>query len=213
MNSKTPMKQQKMTSQWLKPEAISPIHYELELAQNNSQFPMFAPKEPYLWILKNKGKGLLFRSLDRFAPVFPVIAYQKSAALWVSPPPSGAGNVVGIIMGRDKTNALRVVGSNYLTEPESRTSHLPTSNDFFDQYDQGDRLTRERLLQDTICASIGAEHVWENDYWLRTCQAFNTMPIYLVALTHKRSLLGIAPAQLDGIRPFDLSREYMGEVK
>lgn len=200
-------------SPWLKPNASSLIHYELELAKENLPFPPFIPHDAFSWILKNKGEGLLLRSLDRVVPLFPVIAYQRSIALWMSPPPSGAGSVVGIIMGKDKTNTLRCVGSNYLNEPRLGGSGLPTAIDFFDQYDNGDRLARERLIYSTIRASITPEHAADKDFWTRACEAFNTMLVYLVALTNEGSLLGIGPAQVDGIRPADFSVEFMGEIK
>jgi len=200
-------------SPWLQKDASSLIHYEAELANKNSSLPAFIPHELFVWILKNKGQEHLFRSLDRLAPLFPVIAYHGHVALWTSPPPSGQGNVVGIIMGRDKTNTLRFVGSNYLTEPERSSHRSPTANEFFEEYDRGGRLARERLVYDTICASISTTHVGEQDFWSRVCRAFMTMPVYLVALTNEKNLLGIGPAAVEGVKPADFSYELLGEIK
>jgi hypothetical protein len=45
------------------------------------------------------------------------------------------------------------------------------------------------------------------------CEHFHTMAIYITALTDKGSLFHAGKAVVEGVRPADLSYEFIGEIK
>lgn len=175
--------------------------------------PYFKPIELYYWIHQHKGEALFLRGLSRLAPMFPVLAYHGQVAVWISPPPSGLGNAIYLVMGHDKDQQLRLVGGNYFSEPTRQSGPTLSGAAFFTQYDQADERDRLQLLRDTVEASIQPDDISLLLSISRECEHFHTMPIYITVLTNTGSMFHAAKAVVEGVKPADFSYEFFGEIK
>jgi hypothetical protein len=173
----------------------------------------FTPIEPYQWIYQNNGENLFFKGLARLAPMFELHAYHGQVAVWISPPPSGLGNAIYLVMGHDKDQQLRMVGGNYFTEPKPQEGSATSGSEFFAQYDQADQRGQLQLVKDTVEASIQSEYAGLLLNIQRECEHFHTMAIYVTVLTDPGSMFHAAKAVIEGVKPADFSYEFFGEIK
>ena len=199
-------------SPWLDKLKPNLFQYELRIAKENSPFPGFRPEPIYRWIHLNGAGSIFFRALARYAPMFPVLAYHGQVASWISPPPSGLGNVIFIVIGHDHLGKLRLIGGNYFSFPRPKHGEVPNSSDFFTQYDEADRYVRQHLVTEVIEKSAADDHELLRSV-LSECEHFHTMPICIVALTKRGPLFHAAKAVIEGVKPADFSYEYFGEIK
>lgn len=200
-------------SPWLDPAKNNLFQYEFQLARENLPFRQFKPMEIYRWIWRQGGEGLLFRGLARLAPMFPLMAYHGEVAVWTSPPPSGLGNAIYLVMGHDKNGLLRLVGGNYFTEPARQSGSPMASEAFFAHFDLASQHDQFQLVKDTVQASIQSH---DEDFLLdirRECEHFHTMAIYITVLTDRGSMFHAGKAVIEGMRPANFSYELFGEVK
>jgi hypothetical protein len=200
------------SSPWLDKSKPNLFQYEFQIAKENSSFPGYRPEPLYRWIYCNGGIKLFFRALARYAPMFPVYAYGGQVVSWISPPPSGLGNVIFIVIGHDQLGELRLVGGNYFSFPRPYSGEVPNSGDFFGHYDEAGCYARQRLVTEVIEKS--AAH--NNELLSRVfgeCEHFHTMPICIVALTKRGPLFHTAKAVIEGVKAADFSHEYFGEIK
>lgn len=200
-------------SPWLDPAKNNLFKYEFQLAQENLPGAYFTPLEPYRWIHEHQGEPLFFEGLARYAPMFPVFAYNGQIASWISPPPSGFGNAICMVMGHDKTGMLRLVGGNYFTEPSRQVGEPLMDTDFFAQYDMSDDRGKQSLVLETVSKSISPENKSLLHDIRRECEHFHTMAIYITVLTSEGCLFHAAKAVIEGVKPADFSYEYFGEIK
>ncbi len=200
-------------SPWL--DASKPNIYleEFKHAKYEEPNAYFKPIEPFRWIFQNKGEDLFLRGLARLAPMFPVIAYKGGVAGWLSPPPSGFGNAIYIVMGHDASGVMRLAGGNYFTEPNGRSGSLLNSSEFFEQFENGDSRKRFQLLKDSIEMSICADDEALMHSVRRECEHFHTMPVYVSVLTESGSIFHACKAVIEGEKPADFSYEFIGEIK
>ena len=198
-------------SPWLDKSKPNLFQYEFRIAKENSSFPGFRPEPLYRWIHCNGGIKLFFRALARYAPMFPVFAYHGHIASWISPPPSGLGNVIFIVMGHDQLGKLRLVGGNYFSFPRPCSGEVPNSTDFFSKFDEAERYVRQHLIAEVIEKSTADYHELLRSV-LSECEHFHTMPICIVALTQRGPLFHAAKAVIEGVKPADFSFEYFGEI-
>jgi len=175
--------------------------------------PRYQPIDVYRWIDQHDGESLLYRGFDTYAPLFPVIAYNGQVALWISPPPSGYGNAILIVVGHDATGTLRLVGGNDFPEPADKGGTPLSGAMFFDRYDKADDRGKECLVFDTVSQSISPDCKSLLFNIRRECEHFHTMPIYITVLTDTGSMFHAAKAVVMGVTPADFSYEYFGEVK
>jgi hypothetical protein len=173
----------------------------------------FKPIELYCWIHQHKGEELFFKGLTRLAPMFPVVAYHGQVAVWISPPPSGLGNAIYLVMGHDRNGQLRLVGGNHFTEPARQSGSPVSSEAFFALYDQASQHDQSQLIEDTVQASIQPHDKGLLLDIRRECEHFHTMAIYITVLTDSGSLFHAGKAVIEGVRPADFSYEYLGEIK
>ena len=200
-------------SPWLDSTYNNLYRRELVLAQENLGLPGFKPTPLYAWIHDNAASEAFFNGLVKLAPLFPVVGYNGVVSSWVSPPPSGQGNVVVIVMGKDSNNIVRVVGSNRFCLPRNPVRHLLSAPDFFAKYDNSNGDEQQSLIRDVIgsgLATFDSDIVRELQ---RYCKLFNTMPIYIYILDSEAPLFGCGPAVAEGFRQADFAYEFSGEIK
>jgi hypothetical protein len=199
-------------SPWLDKSKFNLFAYEFQLAQEESPSANYKPIEPYRWINKQNGRELFFRGLARLAPMFPSKAYQGQISLWTSPPPSGLGNVIYIVIGHDSKGELRLVGGNYFIEPSTQSVNCAAPINFFSQYDNVNKCAKERLVRETVERSISPSDTKLLLDIRCQCEHFHTMGIYITVLTASGALFHAAKAVIEGDRPADFSYEYFGEI-
>ena len=200
-------------SPWLDSTYNNLYRRELVLAQENLGLPGFKPTPLYAWIHDNAASEAFFNGLAKLAPLFPVVGYNRVVSSWVSPPPSGQGNVVMVVLGKDSNNIVRVVGSNRLNLPRNPVSHLHSAPDFFAKYDNSSEYEQQNLVRGAIgsgLATFDSDIVRELQ---RYCKLFNTMPIFIVILDGESPLFGCGPAVVEGFRQADFTYEFSGEIK
>lgn len=200
-------------SPWLDNTKPNLFRDEFQLARENLSGEYFTPIEPYRWIFQNMGEGLFFQGLARWAPMFPLVAYHGQVAVWTSPPPSGLGNAIYLVMGHDSAGRLRLVGGNCFTEPKQQSGSTVAGAGFFAQYDQADLRGQRQLVKDTVEISIKAEYAGLLLNIRRGCEHFHTMAIYITVLTEQGSMFHAAKAVIEGVKPADFSYESFGEIK
>jgi len=200
------------SSPWLDLKKPNLFRDEFRLAEQNQPGAYFTPLEPYRWIYQHNGEDLFFRGLAKLAPMFPVRAYHGQVAVWTSPPPSGAGNAIYIVMGHDSKGQLRLVGGNYFSEPSPRSEASTAPIDFFGQYDKANQYEKEWLVRETVEKSISSS---DRELLLDIrcqCEHFHTMGIYITVFTADGVLFHAAKAVINGDHPADFSYEHFGEI-
>ena len=210
----------KSQSPWLDPSKSNMFRDEFQLIENiklqpeiQNENPYFEPLEIFKWIYKNNCVDKLFEILAALAPMFPVVAYKGKAASWISPPPSGSGNVVWIVIGRDKSRRLRVCGTNRCFKPWITSDTELSAIKFFEQYDltTTDR-EKEELLSKVFSISYGQIDKELIRCVTRRCDIYNTMPIFITVLASKGSISQVTEAVIQGDYPADFSYEFTGEI-
>jgi hypothetical protein len=200
-------------SPWLDQTKPNLFRDEFQLARENIPGEYFTPIEPYRWIFQNNGENLFFKGLARLAPMFPVMAYHGQVAAWTSPPPSGLGNAIYLVLGHDNIGRLRLVGGNYFAEPKQQSGSTVSGAAFFAKYDQADQRGQRQLVKDTVEASIQPEYASLLLDIQRECEHFHTMAIYITVLTDPGSMFHAGKAVIEGVKPADFSYEFFGEIK
>jgi hypothetical protein len=200
-------------SPWLDDTKPNLFAYEFQLAKENLPHAEYKPIAIYDWIHRHGGERLFFKGLARWAPIFPVIAYHDQVAVWTSPPPSGFGNAIFMVMGHDSAGQLRLVGGNYFTEPSRKAGSPARGPKFFAQYDSADDHLKQQLVRDAVSLSISPKDKRLLYHVRQECEHFHTMAIYITVLTNKGSLFHAAKAVIEGNKPADFSYEYFGEIK
>jgi hypothetical protein len=200
-------------SPWLDHTNPNLFRDEFQLARENLPGEYFTPLEPYRWIFQNNGESLFFNGLAQLAPMFPVLGYHGQVAVWTSPPPSGLGNAIYLVMGHDKDQQLRLVGGNYFTEPKPQSGSTLSTAAFFSQYDQANQRGQFQLVKDTVEKSIKSENAGLLLNIRRECEHFHTMPIYVTVLTDQGSMFHAGKTVIEGVKPADFSYEFFGEIK
>ena len=91
-----------INSPWLDKSKQNLFRDEFQIAKENLPYSAYKPMPIYNWIYRNRGVDIFFQALARYAPMFPVAAYRGQIASWISPPPSGLGNVIFIVIGHNR---------------------------------------------------------------------------------------------------------------
>lgn len=198
----------KNNSKWLNDTYHNIVASEIEDVEY--PIPSFKPMKAFEWICKNHAKKLLFKSLSEFAPLFPVNSYRGEVSAYLSPPPSGSGNAVFIIMGKDKLGKIRATGGNYFNSSSKANLY---SKDFWTDYDN---CKNDQSKLGLISGMIGfhkknypAEDINDTE---RIAEYVRTMPIYLLILDNQIGHMAVFPAIAWGKHPCDFSYEKLGEV-
>ena len=175
---------------------------------------LYPLNETFVWICKNKAKGLLFKALAEFAPLFPVYSYHNEISTWLSPSPSGVGNAVFIVIGKDRSGKLRAAGGNYFNSNfKGCFIDDRSTDDFWNDYDKCESQTEKYHLIDDVISfhqkSYNKRDISKTEF---IADLVCTMPIYLLVLDNKNGHMAITPAVIKGCDPADFSYEKIGEV-
>ena len=206
------MKAAKVLSPWLDPQYNNLYRRAIQLAAENSGRPGFKPDPLYNWIYKHGAEEHLYKALAEFAPLFPVLAYQGEVCSWVSPPPSGYGNVICLVIGRDKSDAVRIVGGNWFGDPHPQARQHQSAVDFFQRYDTSSDRDRQELIRQVT--GVGLTTGWGKtaEELRRYCEFFHAMPIYITLLEAGGNQFACGPAVVEGLTSADFAYEVFGEV-
>ncbi len=199
-------------SPWIDPSCRNLFRDEIQLAVEDSDIMGFKPRPQFVWIHKNDATELLFKALSKFAPLFAVNGYQGQVCSWFSPPPSGLGNVICIVMGRDAVGRVRLVGGNWFTTPHDQKSTQLSASEFFARYDISKRRVQQEEVMNAVISSMTPTNFIVAREVEMQCELFHTMPIYLTVLNGPTALFAVAPAIVEGARTADFSYEFFGEV-
>jgi hypothetical protein len=202
---------QKSSSPWIAHQTGSIFGYELSIAKDQSVHDYWKPDPLFLWVHSNNVEDILFRALIKLAPLHPVVSYQGDTSVWVSPPPSGSGNTVGIIIGKDKFGTIRLIGTNLMSTP-GNSSGLPEQN-IFDSFDLIEyELAKSIFIQKQIGLRMTSDEVCNSRIIEREARKYRTMAIYILAITDGGNLFAIDTAAVDGNYPSDMSKEFAGKI-
>jgi hypothetical protein len=201
-------------SPWLDDAKSNQIRQEIQVVKENLLDSHYQPLPIFKVLVDLGGEDMLFRGLAKLAPLSPLVSYHGEISVWLSPPPSGKGNAVFVVMGHDSEGKLRLVGGNWYREPKQRIGVNLSSVGFFKLFDAKTRDKQRRLVKDVVEFSIQNSDSSYLKSLGTNCRTFNTMPIYLVLLDDKPSqtLLQGFPALAQGCSPCDMTHEYFGEI-
>jgi hypothetical protein len=201
----------KFLSPWEDASLENPIRTELSLANDPIDLPIYKSRPEFQWIDKYNAGDLLFKGLTKFAPLYPVIAYKGEISSWLSPPPSGSGNTVLLILGKNKKGMVRLVGTNYLNMPQCNNNF--TAINFFEDYDKAtSRTEKESLIYNMISSQMTWDDLRIAKQVTHQAEVVRTMPIALLVLDGEKSYMAFSPAVVCGNYPSNMSLEFMGEV-
>ena len=175
---------------------------------------LYPLNETFVWICKNKAKGLLFKALAEFAPLFPVFSYHNEISTWLSPPPSGVGNAVFIVIGKDRSGKLRAAGGNQFNSNfKGCFIDDRCTDNFWNDYDKCKSQTEKYHLIDDVISfhqkSSNKRDISETEF---IADLVCTMPIYLLVLENNNGHMAITPAVVKGCDPADFSYEKLVEI-
>lgn len=202
----------KTLSPWKTHRNNSIFGYEMSIAEDQSCHQYLTPDPLFTWLNANKLNSVLFDVLEKLCPLYPVVSYYNQTSMWFAPPPSGSGNTVGIIIGRDKSNRLRIIGTNFMNRP-GRSTNTPHECVFeaFDTH-TGNALAIYKLIQNEISARMTSVEVATSKIIGHEAYKYRTMPIYILVIDGDRSYFAIDTAVISGDYPSDMSYEFAGEI-
>lgn len=199
---------------WSDAGCRSQLHDEISYAKDPYP-PYFTPSEIFSWLKNNSATKLLLKGLDKFAPLYPCLAYGGAASAWLSPPPSGSGNSVYIVVGKDIFGKVRLIGCNYFDEISSPSNKKFDYANFFITFDSSCkcyRHDREKLIREAVESACTSPTWATTKQTNRVSESAKTMPVYLLIIDDGKPLFQTFPAITYGNHPTDFSFEFMGEV-
>lgn len=199
-------------SPWVTHRNNSIFGYEMSIVEDLSCHQYLYPNPLFSWLDANKLNNVLFDVLAKLCPLHPVVSYYGQPSLWLAPPPSGSGNTVGIIIGRDKSNRLRIIGTNFMNNP-TRSFNRP-SECVFESFDSlgGQVLAIYRLIENEIGARMTLDEVNISELIESEAYKYRTMAIYILVIDENKSYFGIETAVVTGDYPSDMTYEFAGEL-
>lgn len=187
--------------------------YEMSIAADPTCHGFLPPNPLFTWLKVNKLNDSLYKTLDQLCPLFPVNCYPDQPSIWLSPPPSGAGNSVGIIIGRDINNRLKIFGTNFMSDP-TRALNTPNPH-LFGALDlmAGNSLGISRLIEDEIGAQMTRENYERAKEIENEAFKFRTMSVYILVIDGAKTFMGMDVALATAARrPSNMSYEFAGEI-
>ncbi len=203
-----------MSNLYLHPKLTSPLKVALSLARDPDTAIRATASPLSKYVAENDSERLVWKAVAEFAPPKPVNGPGGTPSYWVSHPPSGAADLVAVILGKDPaTGKQRCIGSNQLTHPAVTTSPCPSN--VFAKYDAlGSPAERLRLISEvTACAVSGKDRITELERIWKETSLYRTMPILIIALDGDELHLLVCPALVEGPRQSDYRLAKTGKIK
>lgn len=200
----------KSISPWQRPQLHNLFRYELSTAAQAVKDSTCIAHPVFAYIHKNKINNLFYKALATFAPLVPVCSPPGRELFWVSP--SASHSTVFIVIGKDSSGAIRLVGGNMFTAPNRRAAG-PRHN-FFDEYDLlNDRYSQERYIREAIESKMGAADHAQVAAAARDAEKFGVRSIYVLVLDGDKAHTAISHAVVGYRFPVDQScYDKLGEV-
>ena len=212
---KVPRKKNLVTtvSPWITHRDNSVFGYEMSIVEDPSCQEFLKSDPLFMWLDANKLNSSLFDVLAKLCPLHPVNSYYGQTSLWLSPPPSGSCNTVGIIIGKDATNCIRIIGTNFMNNP-ARSINKPNQS-VFEVYDSLGNNSSEisQLIENEISSRMTSHELKISKIIEDEAYKYRTMPVYILVIDGIKSYFAIEVALVTGDYPSDMSYEFAGEIK
>jgi hypothetical protein len=198
---------------WLDDSLTNYISDEIRFVLDPINNVYYKPNDLFVWLCNNNAESILLDGLANLAPLFPFASYNDEVGAWYSPPPSGFGNSVVILMGK-QNGQVRMIGGNHFNElPNSYKSNV--SNDFWNSVDLIEsELEKTRYIALYIQQNMSSE---DNEFARMITEHSNiahTMPVYLMVVEEEgKNSFWAMPAIVSSFPTGDMSYEKIWEVK
>ena len=196
---------------WADLEKLSDFQYELSIANEPVPIPYLDAHPAFEYIANKKLAKQLYAALDKLAPLLPFSGFDGTPLLWLSPPPSGTGNRIGLILVEDGEGRHRFFGSNFIgRSPRASGGAVPD--------DLLSRFLGCTGYRDTTALITEVLNAVATDWQPAIAQVesegerFRTMPIYLAVITRKCTAFYCTSARLEGHYQSKMSLEIFGEI-
>ena len=197
---------------WSDPDKRSDFQYELSIANEPVPIPYLDAHPAFAYIAKKGLEKKLYAALDKLAPLLPVPGFNGTPLLWFSPPPSGSGNRVGLVLVEDAQGNHKFFGSNFignLAKPTRGAVH-PNLFDLFKNCQSYHDTTALIVGVLSGIVDIGWRQAIEKMEW--EGQRSRTMPIYFAIVTRECTAFYCTSARLEGDFQSKMEIEYYGEL-
>jgi hypothetical protein len=203
----------KTITSWSSHGKNSVFGYEMSIAADPTCHGFLPPNPLFTWLKVNNLNNHLYKALDLLCPLFPVNCYPDQPSIWLSPPPSGAGNSVGIIIVRDNHNCLKMYGTNFMSDPTRAVNtpnpHLLNALNLM----AGNSMGTSRLIEDEISAQMTSGNYERAKEIESEAFKFRTMSVYILVIDGAKTYMGMDVAIATAARrPSDMSYEFAGEI-
>ena len=199
---------------WLDASLRNYVADEISYMRDPMNNAYYKPHELFVWLCNNNAESNLLEGLASLAPLFPFASYKGIDGTWYSPPPSGSGNAVVIVMAKHN-GKVRMIGGNYFNElPNSYKRNV--SNDFWNSVDLIEsEMEKTRYISLYIQQNMNSEDEEFARSVTQQASLANTMPVYLMLVGEEgeKNIFWAMPAIVYGRRPSDMTHEKMWEVK
>jgi len=202
-----------MNSIWKKLKTDSIFGYELDIAQDKSCHIFFKPHPIFEWISKNNAEDKLFKALDKLCPLKPLESHRGEPGLYLSAPQSGLDSAVFIVIGKDSSNKLRVIGCNWIN-PSFLTfkAHQQLKN-IYSVYDQlQNDVEREELIRSEVFRSMTTIELGLLNKFKEEAFKYGTAVVVIMVVDNSNRLFAIDTALVKTVSSGDFSQEFVGEI-
>lgn len=201
-----------MTS-WTAPNCHNDFRHELDIAGDADTGVRTRAHAAFKWLKNNSAERWLFAALERAAPLVPMTGLRGTPDHWRSPPPSGAGNCVGIVIGRGADGTLRCAVSNTLTRGYPvRGAGAPSRTLGGTTMPDPDTLDAPAIQAEIENAAFGGGHEEHVEHVIREGRRCATMPLFLVVFGDGAPHFYATTALAQTGRQYLFRREFTGEV-
>jgi len=200
----------KVISPWIDPANENWIQKEIDIVKDRVNLGHLPTEKAIELICKNKQENRLFQALASLAPMYPLVAFHGAPSIWLSPPLSGSGNDVVVVMGNDQ-GELRMVGCNFCGVKLQITNSKSIS-DFWGDYDLCiSDLEKYRLLSTFVSENLDYHSLKQALYVDDQCFDNKTMPLYIVYVDSGNVHVWSTPCVIWPPCPSDMSLELVKE--
>lgn len=102
---------------WADPTVGHELKDNIRTQKKNGQLPNSSPPSLFEWIAQNDSSSALYKALDYFVPLRPIIGQDGNPAHWCNLQPLENKCRVGILLLKDNWKKLHVFGTNKLERP------------------------------------------------------------------------------------------------